>query len=169
MCACRITMPAKAPAFAWVQAHDGPPASPDLPASNDCVLVRYMFEGGKLARDARLVVLVPQASPSHSGAEGSGRRTVVVTADDVLRALRDDGVDMTSFYATVYEEAESGGSWVRLLPLALGAESAPTPLRFTLSLPPMDTSPTTRKPRIDVKICREAPHGRSAALEHYGV
>jgi hypothetical protein len=156
--------PAKPPAFTW-QAHDGPPASPDLAASSDCVLVRYMFEGGKLARDARLVVLVPEASPADVVAPGGGGgRTVAVTAEDVLCALRDDGVDMAGFYATAYEEAQSGGAWVRLLPVAGGT----APLRFTLPLPPLDASPAARKPRIDVKICREAPQGRQAALEHYG-
>ena len=156
------------PAFSWL-AHDGPPASPDLPDGNNRVLIRYIFEGGKLARDARLVTFAPRADPSPAGT--NGRREVVVTADEVLAVLVDDGVDMSGFYATAYEEEESGGAWVRLLPrTGSNAAGSQRPLTFTLSLPPKEDSPSklSKRPRIDVKLCKEELQGRAAALQHYG-
>jgi len=94
----------KAPTFSW-KAHDGAPSSPNLPG-NDRVLVRYMFDGGKLSRDAHLATFIPQAAASVPGADGL--RTVVVRAEEVLLALAADGVDMCGYYATAYEEEESG-------------------------------------------------------------
>lgn len=72
---------AKTPAFSW-KAHDGAPASPDLPAGADRVLVRYIFDGGKLSRDAHLASFLPRACPD---CHDDGSRTVVVSAEEVLR------------------------------------------------------------------------------------
>jgi hypothetical protein len=172
----------KPPAFSWL-AHDGAPASPELPAGDDRVLVRYMFDGGKLARDAHLATFIPKAAPVHVGTDGC--RTVLVTSEEVLAAIAGDGVEMQGFYATAYEEKESGGAWMRMLP-ASSAGARPS-LTFSLTFPPAATStavddaadgrgkPSTvvqakgqRKPRIDVKLCKEPIQGRSAALAHYG-
>ena len=198
------------PVFSW-SAHEAPPASPDLPApSCDCVLVRYMFDGGKLARDGHLVTLRPRTAPMPPSADG--RRTVVVAAEEVLAAIRADGVDMQGYYPRAYEERESSGAWVRMLPPAAESEAGsdetvgapvwvgegpgtgePTqhasatehaPLgrsssvTFALTLPPSSdhgsvvdaaASMAHRKPRIDVKLCKErVAHGRAGALQHYG-
>ena len=78
----------------------GEPVSPILPAAQNHLLLRYIFEGGKLSRDARLTTL-------DLGQSSDGQ--IVVTAADVLTALSADGVDLGVFYATAYEAHESGG------------------------------------------------------------
>ena len=159
--------PTKPPAFSW-EAHDGPPAAPTLPAG-DRVLVRYIFDGGKLSRDARLATFEPRNAPS--AAQADGCRTVLVAADEVIGALAAEGVDLSGFYATAWEEAETGGAWVRLLPEEGQTAAGSSALTFTLSLPPVDPSPTAaprKRPRLDVKLCKRPQTGRREALEHFG-
>ena len=161
----------------------GAPVSPTLPKADGgggskSVIIRYIFDGGKLARDARLVtaaVPFPSSSPSDSGV------VVVVTAADVLAALRRDGVDLDVFYATAYETEESGGAWVRLDPegdaQAAAAVSGAAGSRaeaeagaeggaaLTFTLPAEDA---TKRPRIDVKLFRRQALAAKGALEHSG-
>ena len=76
--------------------------SPTLPASDATVLVRYMYDGGTLARDGRLLLVEPKTPVS-------------VSAIEVLRALHADGVNLEHWYASVYESMETSGAWLPVL------------------------------------------------------
>lgn len=140
------------------------------------MLVRYILDGGKLSRDARLATFSPRNAPSAASADGC--RTVLVAANEVLGALAAEGVDLSGFYATAWEEAETGGAWVRLLPEeGQTAAGSSAELTFTLSLPPADPgselapSPAAaprKRPRLDVKLCKRPHTGRREALGHFG-
>ena len=113
----------------------GEPASPTLPSGS--ALLRYFYEGGKLSRDSRLVML-PVCSDSDTLVDGAA----------MILAMSKDGVDFDRFYPCVYEAAESGGSWVPLQPSYTGS----TILEFgRKSVSPNDERP---RQRIDVKLFR---------------
>ena len=66
----------------------GKPCSPAIPNTTDrTCLVRYMYDGGKLAQ-GRLTATEPARADQLSGRE-------------LLRCLMTDGVDLTRFYVSV--------------------------------------------------------------------
>jgi hypothetical protein len=85
-------------------------ASAQTPSSI-AVVVRYMYEGGHIGqgRLCRISLRPPDASDGGGGA-------ALLPAAAVMRALRDDGVDLDAFYATAYESTASGGGWMPLEP-----------------------------------------------------
>jgi hypothetical protein len=74
------------------------------------VVVRYMYEGGHISQ-GRLCHL--RLRPP---ANGGGGAAALIPAAAVMRALRDDGVDLDAFYATAYESMTKGGGWMPLEP-----------------------------------------------------
>ncbi|KAL3903660.1 MAG: hypothetical protein SGPRY_011586, partial [Prymnesium sp.] len=78
----------------------GRPCAPQLPSG--AVLIRYIYDGGTLAQ-GRLCTLLPEEQEAVSGLE-------------VVRALHDDGVDLTRFYPAAYwlGDGDQGG-WLPFL------------------------------------------------------
>jgi len=74
-----------------------------------------MYEGGHIGqgRLCRISLRPPDAS---DGGGGGGGDDALLPAAAVMRALRDDGVDLDAFYATAYESMASGGGWMPLEP-----------------------------------------------------
>ena len=115
-----------------------------------------MYDGGVLAH-ARLFLLEPE-------------KANVATGSELLRSLADDGVDFTSFYASVYESDVSGGGWLPLHRNELLIDDKLDILEeheIELPIPEApgvssgnseDQSASTRR-RIDVKLFRRPAEG----------
>jgi tRNA(Leu) C34 or U34 (ribose-2'-O)-methylase TrmL len=123
--------------------------------SKSAVLLRYIYEGGKLGRDSRLTSLELAL----------GVRQIF--ASQVLRALKKDGVDFLGFYVTAFESTESGGSW---LPIQKNETSVDVESMenfgevFLLG----EDAKEGRRQRIDLKLFRRAPPPPSKKLKHEG-
>ena len=144
----------------------GPPLSPILPQGDSKVLMRYIFEGGKLARDARLITLTP-------------RERGVVTSAEVQEALSRDGVSLEDFFATAYESEESSGAWVRLddkdgknivFPIPKIDPEAQDQFNHGNDVESIGVygQQHHRRPRLDVKLFRRQTPAAKGALEHKG-
>ena len=117
-------------------ARRGTPISPSVSG----VLVRYMYDGGTLSQ-GRLCQLTPERQDAATGRE-------------VLRVLTEDGVDLSRFYACVYETAESTGGWLPLLKRSsvdLDAQVAQGESDLLLPLADWDATGSVSR-RIDVKL-----------------
>ena len=115
-------------------------------AAASAVLVRYMYDGGTLAQ-GRLCSFEPE----DDGA---------ATASEVLRCLASDGVDLSRFFACIYETQASTGSWLPVLrdatftDITAGTKQAEQndDVILPLSAEAADGSRVAR--RIDVKLFR---------------
>ena len=126
-------------------ARGGTPISPRAispSVSETGVLVRYMYDGGTLSQ-GRLCQLTPERQDAATGRE-------------VLRVLREDGVDFTRFYACVYETAASTGGWLPLLKRSSANLDAPEDEQgesdLLLPLAEWDTNAGEVSRRVDVKL-----------------
>ena len=130
----------------------GDAISPSLDKQTQ-VLVRYFYDGGRLSQ-GRLCELQP-----------SEPAAISVSGMDVLRALALDKVDLSRFYACVYETEASDGGWLPVLrDLGVPAEgmlAVPDDVSFPLSPCAADGSPVAR--RIDVKLFRRDTMSMDAA------
>jgi tRNA(Leu) C34 or U34 (ribose-2'-O)-methylase TrmL len=116
------------------------------------VLVRYIYEGGKLSRDARLIDLQLQA-------KAPGKMPGCFAAD-LLAALVADGVSLERFFMCAFEIAESGGAWLPLLKSITslpegGLQGDQRGPYFPLPV----YEPGDKRPRIDLKLERREPLG----------
>ncbi|KAL9186307.1 hypothetical protein ACHAXT_005545 [Thalassiosira profunda] len=117
------------------------PSSP--PSSSNNIIIRYMYEGGHIGQ-GRLCHLHPSDDDA-------------VPASQVMRALREDGVDFDSFYACAYESEQSSGGWLPLEPAPRDRnpwsdENEADGCDMTFAIPPSGDADVSR--RIDIKLFR---------------
>ena len=133
----------------------GMPIGPGVPHDDpDPVILRYMYEGDHLGH-GRLCHVHPAAATTPTPTEAA-----VVSAAEVMRALREDGVDVDLFYACAYESRRSSGGWMPLEPAPRhrnpwngdgAAADGGSSLAF--AIPPDDDDAAASR-RIDVKLVR---------------
>jgi len=89
----------------------GMPISPSYNTNNNNsnIIIRYFYDGG-LVNQGRICHL-----PLLNNKEES---TIIISAHQVMKALKDDGVDINTFYACSYESNVSDGGW---MPLEIGS------------------------------------------------
>ena len=93
----------------------GMPISPSYNSNNNnSVIIRYFYDGG-LVNQGRICHLL-SLNNNERGEEES-----TISAHQVMKALKDDGVDINTFYACSYESQVSDGGW---MPLELGERCA---------------------------------------------
>ena len=127
----------------------GNPISPLIDGSSR-VLLRYFYDGGTL-KQGRLCQLDPAGAAAATGSE-------------LIGALIEDGVDMTRFFAAVYETQASTGAWLPVLRHITNQgmlSSASDDVRLPLSTIASDGTSVAR--RIDVKLFPRAVAGFDAA------
>eukprot|EP00986_Skeletonema_menzelii_P002397 scaffold648_cov131-Skeletonema_menzelii.AAC.2 len=124
----------------------GMPISPvTLPSKEKPIILRYMYEGGAIGQ-GRLCNLVNDGDDQ------------IVSANQIVQTLSEDGVDFDTFYACAYESDESSGGWRPL-------ESAPRYINpFTKSVDSIHNEPVVFNipsseddkisRRIDIKLFR---------------
>ena len=90
----------------------GMPISPSYNSNNNnSVIIRYFYDGG-LVNQGRICHL-----PILDNNEEE-ESTKIISAHQVMKALKDDGVDINAFYACSYESTVSDGGW---MPLEVGS------------------------------------------------
>ena len=112
---------------------------PSLTAGFPCADI---YDGGVLSQ-GRLCLLLPSQPDA-------------VTDLELLRALRDDGVDLDRFYACAYETAASTGGWLPVLRDVTDIDDVGLSPRalLPLSAEEVDGLVGAVSPRIDVKLMR---------------
>ena len=127
----------------------GMPISPSYNSNNNnSVIIRYFYDGG-LVNQGRICHL-----PILDNNEEE-ESTKIISAHQVMKALKDDGVDINTFYACSYESHVSDGGW---MPLELGErcvnpwttdQSNEDEEGLTFTIIPEDRS---QPRRIDIKL-----------------
>jgi tRNA(Leu) C34 or U34 (ribose-2'-O)-methylase TrmL len=168
------------------------PISPSISSSltsnnttySNNVIIRYFYEGGQL-NQGRLCKI--ELDDNCSSNKEEKITNTIISTNQVMNALINDGVDLDNFYACSYESQESDGGWMPLegAPRFINPWCTPSSVDvdgsdagaseesskedlYTFTIPPVGDTTSSVSRRIDIKLFRrpKPPSSQHKVKEH---